>query len=195
MICAFLLAASLSPAECVSLPENRTGMVEVVATDPAGELLPDAKATLRGGQELVASMNKGRLRVPYGRYRLHVEEPGFKSKQIELAVFQPELTVRVELNIGGMSCPPDPSTISGRISGIPSGSEVWVKTVPLRGTGGVETRATSRGYFLLAGLEPTDYIVLVLVNDNVLAQRVVSTLRANQKVDFDLRSTPGLMRK
>ncbi|MDX2181109.1 MAG: hypothetical protein SFV18_16055 [Bryobacteraceae bacterium] len=182
-----MLAANLSP-ECISAPEHRTGIVEVFAFDATGARLPNVRAALYSGKDLVASMNKGLIRVPYGRYRLRVEELGFAFREVELAVLQQELTVRVELKIGTLGCASEPRSISGRISGLTRETEVWVKAVPLRGVGGFETRATPRGFYLLAGLEESDYVVMVVAEKAVLAQQVVSTLNANRQMDFAVLS-------
>jgi len=129
-------------------------------------------------------------RIPYGKYRIRVQTPGFGTAWQDVTVAQPETVVRVEVRLAP-ECGPLETSIGGTIRhNVPD--RLWVKAVPIRGAGGVERRVTPTGHFLLSGLPQTDYFLLVLDGDRILHQRVVRGERSRGRtlsLAIDLRDT------
>ena len=78
------------------------------------------------------------------------------------------------LATGDGSAPP-PASIGGKINLDGSKGDLWVKVIPLRGSGGGEARVSPSGYFLVSGLERTTYVVVVMQREIVLHHQVVKS--------------------
>lgn len=171
----FSLAAALRiRGECVMGPETRSGLVRIVAYDVAGTLIENVAAELQpafGGGAMKAGPRE--TRVLYGAYQLSVQVPGFKPVRRDVRLHQPELSVRVTLQVGSIGCPHPPAEIGGRIQRPPASGELWVKATPVRGIGGGESLVSPWGFFLIAGLEPGAHLLTVLDGDKVLHQQVL----------------------
>jgi len=172
----FSAAAVLVFGECVQAPETRKSLLQVAAFDPTGAPLPDVEIELTavGGDEIVRMQAK-EARVLYGDHQLRVHARGFRSVTREIHVQQPEMQVRVELEVA-LECPSPPAEIRGRVKRNGAERDLWVKAIPVRGAGGSESRVTKSGYFLIAGLKASTYIVLVMDGEQVVHQQVVQPL-------------------
>gem|GEM_PF-4437118 len=80
----------------------------------------------------------------------------------------------------------EPAVIKGRIRTPSPNRELWVKAVSLRGIDGMDAKATPQGYFLLAGLERTDYLIVVMDGSTVVHRQVVGTVRNDVTLDIVL---------
>jgi hypothetical protein len=168
--------------ECSVGPETRHSSIEVIATDLTGARIPGVQVEFipqRPAGEVIKSRIRS-ARILYGDYQVRVHATGFSDAHREVRVYQPRITVRIELQAGHIACPSPPADISGRIKGADEAGELWVKAVPLRGVGGGEALVSPSGYFLIAGLEYTDYLVFVLQGDKILHQEVVKTYPIGQ---------------
>jgi hypothetical protein len=179
-------AAVLLASECIMVPEERFGTVEVLATALDGsairnvgfELVPAA-----GGPAIQTSA--GIARVRYGDYQLRVHARGFFTASQAVRLNQPEMQVRVNLRLGDLGCPLAPRDIGGRILREDT-RELWVKAVPVRGTGGGEARVSKSGLFVISGLDLGRYLVLVLDGEKVVHEQLVLTYPVSSDVSANL---------
>lgn len=141
-----VFVALICTAECVQVPELRYGTVEVAAFDIHGENLRSVQAELIdiNTQKQLRSAQDGRIeRIPYGQYRFRVWVQGFYSVDQELRVYQPKLGFRVQLSVG-QECKVYSSLI-GTVAPVEADRALWVKVLPLRGSGGIETAVGPQG--------------------------------------------------
>ena len=162
-------------AECVSVPEKREGTLDVIVTDLTGRNIDGAEMELFAGEKRVAAVKSNRVPLQYGDYRLRVSATGFGSQWRDVRIAQQNTVVRVDLPLGHIGCAPAPATIGGKITVDGSASDVWVKVVPLRGTGGGEARVSPLGYFVVSGLAHSTYLLLVTRGESVLHHQIVKT--------------------
>lgn len=181
--------ASLA-SECVYV-EAREARVEVIGSDASGRAIPAVQFELtpRHPGAKATKAESGRARVLFGEYELHATATGFVGTRQILRIYQPELIVRIVLQVGYMGCPPEPAEIAGRVRRSSNGDELWVKAIPVQGSGGSEARVNSGGYFLISGLERTSYLVAVMQGETVLHHQIVKTFpitRQPTRIDIDL---------
>src|ERR1051325_1588848 len=131
--------ALLCRAECVQagpVGPPKFGRIEVSAFSILSEHLPTLGIDLRErwtGKN-VSKLFKGSVanKVPYGTYTLRVSASGFRSAQREVRLEQPEVHVRAQLSVS-IECG-TLGGISGVVTPLKAGSELWAKLVPVRGT-------------------------------------------------------------
>jgi hypothetical protein len=168
-----VFAALICTAECVQVPELLYGTVEVSAFATIDESLPSVQAELIDikTRKTLRTADGGRIeQIPYGLYRLRVRAPGFYSVEQDLRVHQSKLGVRVQLVLG-VECRVYSSLI-GTVAPAEANRALWVKVIPLRGSGGIETPVVgSQGAFLAAGLDAGQYLVVVLEGERQSIQK------------------------
>ena len=193
-LCGISIVAMLM-AECLPGPETREAVLDVVATDLTGERIYDIEVELFDVTGRVAEITakSTRVRARYGDYRLRVYSPGFHSAWRDIRIYQPEKVVQIELRHGAIGCPDPPAEIGGRVLQRGKSSELWVKAVPIRGTGGGEARVSEYGYFLIGGLERSTYLVVVLRGERPVFQQVVKTYPGDaSKSNLTIKLDPGV---
>jgi hypothetical protein len=104
---------------------------------------------------------------PTGRYTARISAPGFHGIERELIFDQHEFSLRTQLDVS-QECANYYGGVYGSIRPAPGNRELWVKLVPVNGSGGGETRVSRTGAFQLRGLEHGDYLVLVLAGKSVI---------------------------
>lgn len=180
LVAILLSTTMLMRGDCI-LPEERYGTVEIVATDMTGQPLTDLEVKafdlLKTGSDIEKSTaGSHTIRLRYGAYRLQAHVKGFASGWRYIEVSQPEQFVRFELELGVLdTCPRPPASIGGTVKRGGVQGELWVKAVPLTGTGDGESHVGGHGYFLISGLKASAYIVMVLQGDRILHQEVTKT--------------------
>jgi len=186
---AFSIAVLLF-GECVQGPETRKSRLQVLATDLTGAPISDVEVELMpiSGVADTIKTNGKETQVLYGNYQLRAYAKGFAHARRELRIQQPEMIVRVELQVGSIGCPPPPAEILGRITRSDASKELWVKATPVRGVGGGEARVANSGHYLISGLDYSAYIVSVMDGERILHQQVVKTypVGGGAKLDIDL---------
>ena len=190
LVVLWLGAASLLLGECIHLPEERHGTLEVVATDLLGRQVDTIEVELlseegRGEASVVSTP----ARVKYGNYRLRISAQGSASTWRDVRIFQPHTIVRAELVLGHIGCPPVPQSFGGKVEREHVKGELWVKAIPLRGIGGGEDRVSDAGYFLISGLEVSTYIVIVVRGEKVLHQQVARAGKDTSSLLIELNPT------
>ncbi len=113
-------------------------------------------------------------RVPYGQYSIRAWTDGFYSASGEIRLEQKSLIVRLQLDLGAECY--SFSSLSGTVSSNLRSHELWLKSVPLRGSEGTESRIGPSGQFFLGGLTAGDYVIVVLDGSAVLYTKVVKVV-------------------
>ena len=98
--------------------------------------------------------------LPYGTWRIRIAAPGFNGVERVVHLDQPEVSVRTQLQVAEECGHPEPQ-ISGTVTPPPSGRDLWVKVVPLRGIGDEEARVDPDGEFHVAARMNGDYFLLL----------------------------------
>lgn len=174
--------ALLLSGEC-SHVEIRSGKVEVVATNLAGERLSEVEVEVFTlDRVLPVRADSAGMNVKYGEYLLRVKALGYASAWRRVNVYQPVARIQVELVLGHLGCQPEPADIAGRIKR-DSGErgELWVKAVPVRGLGGAEARVDESGRFIISGLPQSTFLVIVMDAERIAHQQVVKTYPVGSK--------------
>ena len=177
--------ALLASAECIQVAEVQYGVVEILTSDLLGNRIDSVTVILAeaGSRKNVQSaFLNGKVRVPYGEYVLRLQAPGFRSSELRIRVHQPDVVVRSQLAVGTECL--GYSSISGRIRSKRADTDLWIKAIPLHGTGGSETRVSRYGAFQLAGLDSGEYVLIVLDGPSVTHTRTVKAL-GDLSVDFE----------
>jgi hypothetical protein len=177
--------------ECVYVPEIRQAKVDVAAFDFTGADIRPLEVQFfqpANCATKVETPNSGG-RMLYGEYLVRVSAPGFRPAWRHLVVDQDEVSIRVPLELGYRGCPSPPASIGGTVVRGRFTGEFWVKVVPLRGTGGGESRVSSAGFFLVSGLQHGAYLLLLMRDDDVLHSKVIRTVSTEtSKLVIDLRA-------
>ncbi|HET8550844.1 MAG TPA: carboxypeptidase-like regulatory domain-containing protein [Bryobacteraceae bacterium] len=170
-----LLAVASWGAECIFVGPVQHGTIKVAAFDITGALMPRVQVEvleLGTNRVLHKGSSEGRVEgVRFGIYRIRISAPGFYSTERDVRLQEPELILRAQLSLGE-ECGRQSSSLSGSISGLRTDRELWVKAIPLRGTGGAEAKVHG-GYFLISGLDAGEYLVVVLNDKSVLHTEVM----------------------
>jgi len=176
--------------ECVQVepqPPTPNGRVEVVAVDILGEPLRNLTVDLiqvGSGKSFTSEFRDGVAnRIPYGQYTARISAPGFRSVERVLRLAQPEVSLRTQLSVS-VECGSAYAGVYGSIQPAPGDRELWVKVVPVLGSGGGEVRVSRTGAFQLAGLDDGDYLLLVLDGKTIIHTGNAPT---NRVVNIDLR--------
>lgn len=172
-----ILPTTLLASECISLPDTREGTLDVLGMDITAQAVGAVTFDVfpyESGTALIKAA-AGKVRLRYGRYRIRAWARGFSSGWGEVQIAQPENLLRIILPLGAIGCADEPATIGGIVNGLSGLPNLWVKVVPVRGTGSAEARVSRNGYFLLSGLERTDYLLLLLRGEDVLYRDIVRT--------------------
>jgi len=157
----------------VGLPE--LGRIEIIAKDMTGATLPNPKVELiEVGSNKSFDINKA---IPYGWYTMRLSLPGAQMIQRDVRLYQPTLIVRAEFSIRA-ECE-GPRSVHGTIKLVPPGHELFVKIVPVLGTGGGESRVGPGGEFLIDGLEFGNYLLIVLDGNKAVHTETVVTRDRN----------------
>jgi hypothetical protein len=176
-----LSAAFFCSGECIEVNgPTKLGRVEISAFSALGEPLPTVDVDLISPvtHQSFKRQMKGAVaqKIPYGVYTVRVSAPGFRRSERQFFVNQPEVFVRMQLSVaaecGGLAA------AHGNIRYFPADRELWVKLLPLRGAGGVETRVRRDGSFLAGEVEDGPYLLFV-VEGNAIVHTASVTLPAS----------------
>ncbi len=114
--------------------------------------------------------------IPYGIYHLRVSARGFWSAERDVRVFQSDVRVVVQLELGmgsdegGFVSYP----VSGRVKNLlPSSEPVWVKLVGVYSGVNMETKVSSSGDFILNKVPQGGYVLITIRETKILDCRPV----------------------
>jgi len=171
----FFVVALACGESCIQVGPPELGRIEVIAKDFTGATLPKAKIELiEVGSGKSFNIDKA---IPYGWYTMRLSLSGFQMIQRDVHLYQPNLIVRAEFSIRA-ECE-GPRSIRGKIKSVPAGHELFVKIVPVLGTGGGESRVGPDGEFLVDGLEFGNYLLIVLDGAKAIHTETVATRDRN----------------
>jgi len=160
--------------------------VSIEVWNPAEERLRAPYVTLveLGTQKEAGKFQNGRaLGIPYGEYILEVGQPGFKTHEQRISIYQPEVFMRVLLRVANTS----DASLTGVLKPKASPDD-WVKLVSIRGnnTPVVETKVRSDGSFELTGFDGGDYLLLVVRGLKVIHSEQLSTFYGMKNIEITI---------
>jgi hypothetical protein len=173
-------------AECIDMPTRTIprGDIQVFAYDGSGALILGASTEIVEDRTVRLKGVKGLLsNLPYGYYTVKVNSPGFKSYTRDVLLDKPAVTVRAQLGLG-VECLRYAALLHGNVLPMPDTRELWLKAVPLRGTGDLEARIEKDGTFSI-GADDGSYIVAVVEGERVLHTGVYQAT-ADRKLNIRL---------
>jgi hypothetical protein len=185
----FLSVLLICRGDCVQIGADKPsyGRVEILASDILGQRVSSASVELFDYSGLLVQPGfKGSVdaKLAYGKYKVRVFAPGFYRVEREFVLDQPDLTLRTRLVVA-IECGPRFTGVHGSVKPSPGDREIWIKFVPVLGTGDVEVRVSRDGKFVASGLELEEYILLVLDGNSVVhSQTVQASARTNIEVDL-----------
>jgi hypothetical protein len=183
-----LTVALVCSGECVQVGPPQYGRVEVLAFDALNERIPSPGIDLIevGSRKSFKSKFHGAMtsQIPYGWYMVRVSAPGFRSMERELRLDQPKFSLRTQLSVsvecGGYA------RVNGSIHPAPGARQLWVKLVPVIGTGDSEAPVNQNGDFLIGGLDYLDYLLLILDGKSIIHTANVQASDGRERVNVDL---------
>jgi hypothetical protein len=182
-------AALLYAADCVPVNPPQYGRIRVDAVNLIGTPIRNLTIELTPvGRPAAQSLDfEGALadRVPYGAYRMRVGAPAYQPAEREIRVAQSDATVRLELPLP-RECS-NYATVVGTAKLPPGTGKLWIKAVPVVGTGGSEAPIAADGTFRIAGLDDGNYLLLVLDGSTILHTETLPKVSGNRPVALDLR--------
>ena len=173
-------------AECIQVKELQSGTIRVTAFDLHGGDIQSIQAELsdHDNPETHYTSLEGRFeRILYGAYQLRIRSAGFYEVEVPIRLDQPVLHVRVQLPVGREYR--EFSSVVGTVSGEKPARNLWVKVIPIHGSGGVEVPVSRAGYFLASGLNEGQYLLIVM-EDAALIQTKTLFVLGETKVSLNL---------
>ncbi len=187
----FLSVLLICRGECVQIGAEKIsyGRVEILASDILGHRVSSLSIKLfdYAGLPIEAGF-RGAIdaKLRYGKYKVRVLAPGFISQDREFVLDESELTLRIRLDVS-IECGSRFTEIHGRVTPPPDDRELWIKSVPVLGTGDLEVRVKRDGNFVVGGLEFGKYILLVLDGNSVVHSRTIPIDGRSANVEVALR--------
>ncbi len=157
-----LLVCTVCSGDCIFI-QTQKGTIEAIGFDVLGAQIQMLNADLLDAKTMrkIASAKNGRFDgVLYGEYSVRVFAPGFYSVDVPVRLDQGTLNVRAQLSVGE-ECRTF-STIAGRATGAKVANGLWVKVIPVHGSGGMEAPINAGGYFVASGLDRGQYLIVVM---------------------------------
>ncbi len=182
-----LIAHTCLATECTTVEPERHGSLHLQPVTPTGEVVTNFRVGLFRKSEASPDQQVDIPldHLPYGNWWVKVEVPGFRFAWRQVTIAQPKTVLRIEMAVS-VGCGTVNGVLSGTIHGLRHGKDLWVKAIPLRGEGSREAPVSADGTFSIAGLEISDYILLVNDRDRVLHHQTTSP---NSKLRIDLSHT------
>jgi hypothetical protein len=173
------------------------GTLRVRVEDFAGmPLTADITLTELGTKKVAAITRSERkdasATVPYGRYILRIQAPGFETYERPLKVLGPTVYVRAALTV----VTPDESRVVGHyvypfIRGVVKGTlpekgDFWAQLVPITGSqeNFMAAKIDREGHFQFDGMDPGNSLLLVLDG-----RRVIATQQVDGATNIDVTIT------
>jgi hypothetical protein len=184
-IVCLLLMGSICSGDCIFI-QTRKGTIEAAGFDVLGAPIQMANADLLEAKTMrkLASAKKGRFDgVLYGEYTVRMAAPGFYAVDVPVRLDQATLNVRAQLAVGE-ECRTF-STIAGRATGAKVADGLWVKVIPVHGSGGMEAPINSSGYFVASGLDRGQYLIVVMDGSTAVHSETV-LLRGDTRLSITL---------
>jgi len=174
----------------VPLAAKDHGKVKIRVEDFSGAPIPAHITITEVGTKKVAALAKSTEQkeafatVPFGRYIVAIEAPGFRTRERRLNVLGPAAYMRVGLVVANA----DEQRVVGRqvfpfIRSVlelplPQNADLWAKLVPITGPEDdlLDAKIGKDGNFQFNGTETGDYLLMILDGHRVLATEQVSAV-------------------
>ena len=186
VLCLLSVALPCGADSCFAIKQHETGSITVHAIDITDAPMDYFQSQLLypRTREHVMSFREDAAGVPYGIYLLTVESQGFRTSEQLVYVFQAETVVRAQLTFAWPCA--SPPHLGGSIRPVSTDRDLWVKLIPLRGSGGRETKAPY-GFFGFANVDAGQHLLIVMEGESVRHIRVL-TVKADTQIRIDLDS-------
>ena len=180
-----LLMGSICSGDCIFI-QTQKGTIEAEGFDVIGAPIKMVNADLLEAKTMrkLASAKNGRFDgVLYGDYTVRMAAPGFYTLDVPVRLDQATLNVWAQLAVGE-ECRTY-STIAGRATGAKAADGLWVKVIPVRGSGGMDAPINSSGYFVASGLDRGQYLIVVMDGSRPVHSETV-LLRGDTRISITL---------
>jgi hypothetical protein len=180
-----LLVGSVCSGDCIFI-QTQKGTIEVTGFDVLGAPIQMVNADLLEANTTrkLASAQKGRFDgVVFGEYTVRVSGPGFYAADVPIRLDQATLNVRTQLAVGE-ECRTFAS-IAGKATGGRVAGSLWVKVIPVHGSGGLEAPINPSGYFVASGLDRGQYLIVVMDGSTPIHSETV-LLRGDTRLSITL---------
>ena len=182
-----ILAVLLSPAGIRSQKHPESAIVHLRVVDHTGHILGPIKVETfkpdSGGIDL-ADRFKDTTAVSY---RLRAYSSGFWAAEREVRVFQPEVWVVMQLEIGMGRYEGGLSTfeLSGSVKNMTDESEpIWLRLTGIHSAVVLDARASTFGDFKMAGIPQGLYVLVTTQGDRILDTRTIR-IPATVRIEID----------
>jgi hypothetical protein len=188
-----ILAILLAPPSTLSQREQERATIHLRIVGLAAVDLGEAKVEIfkseSGGRDLAARF-KGNtaLGVPFGIYKLRVYTRGFWSAEREVRVFQPEVWVVIQLEIGMTRREGGLRTfeLSGSVKNMTYESEpIWLRLAGVHSGVTLDARVSTLGDFKMAGIPQGLYVLVTTQGDRILDTRPIQ-IPVTVRIEIDL---------
>jgi len=187
-------ASLLYAANCVPVNPPQYGRVNIEAVNLIGNPIRNLTIELIPlGRPAAQSLDfEGAVatRVPYGAYRMRVGAPAYQPAEREIRVAQANTAIRLELPLP-RECENYATILGnaklGNVKPAVGPGNLWVKAIPVFGTGGSEAPIAADGTFRIAGLDDGNYLLMVLDGSTILYTETLAKVSGNRQVTLDLR--------
>jgi hypothetical protein len=128
--------------------------------------------------------------VPFGVYELRTYTKGFYTAKREVRVYQSDVWVVVQLQIGDIEAGdlgPTTTAITGQVMNLQTQGPVWVRAAGLFSGVIVDGKTEANGSFQISGLPVGDYILITRQENRVLDMRRVSAGKDSVVIDLGMR--------
>lgn len=189
LVISFVLACG---AKCIQAPlgQHGVGRLTVCAFDVTGVPVSSAGIDLiQDGSNLsFKSKFHGMTaeQIPHGSYMARIEAAGFRTVRREINVYQSDTSLRAQLAVS-VECG-SYNGVVGVVRPAAGYHELWIKVIPVFGTGGADSRVNASGHFLIEGLDADSYLLVVLDGKSPVHTEAVEVSRlTNITVDLTKR--------
>jgi PEGA domain len=173
----------------LAFPAGELRTISVHVSNSYGDPASTASITITGnGLSLTASPDQV-LTVPYGRYTVKVNVPGFENATEVFTVDQAQQVLPVAMELGRME-DNIPTSCSIRGSVVPSATVTRVRLVQLFGTYSVDV-PINKGAFEFHDLKCGDYMLVAMGMKECVASRMARASPVATGSDIHLDSDSG----
>jgi hypothetical protein len=182
-------AAAYASGQVADGSGSSAGAVSILVVDEIGHNVPNAEIQLtRDGQreQHFESTTGKAVTVPYGKYDMEINAPGFRTERRVLDVARPQVFATEQLTVWLEGEPRPHSVLSGEVKQLPTTGHVWAKLVGVYNDVALES-PISEGFFVF---EPglNGVYLLMIISDGVVLDIQQITLRGYKAIQVQLKN-------
>ena len=169
---------------------NEEARLRVVLSTTFGKPVGKAVAFLRAigpsAEYEQASSNILFDRLPYGLYELEIQAAGFSKRQERVAIYQPEVSLRIGLVVSPGHLEKRSQIRGALVHSDTNPGTLWVRLVPQYSSDFFEDDVTAKGTFNFTDVPPGRYVLLVFSTEGLALAKQVEYVGGNLKLTRDL---------